>query len=220
MPFWIRRGFVLCVVWGVMWASLEEEMKRFGLVDGGEQSGGKIIVFLIYSTTNNFLDKDVYGELEKAYLVPEAAERLIRAQHLLGEKKPGYRLVVYDATRPVSLQKKMWDMAKDTPKARYVANPQKGSLHSYGVAVDGTVVDEKGYELDMGTPVDYFGELAEPRYESRFLTEGKLTPHQVSNRLLLREVMRQAGFQDIVVEWWHFQLCGREEAKKRFLLIP
>ncbi|QJR20836.1 hypothetical protein BREVNS_0086 [Brevinematales bacterium NS] len=114
----------------------------------------------------------------------------------------------------------MWAMVSNTEKAIYVANPAIGSLHNYGVAVDVSLLNEKGEELDMGTPVDYFGELAEPRYEKRFLAEGKLTREQVSHRLLLREVMREAGFQDIATEWWHFQLCGREEAKKKYEILP
>ncbi len=114
----------------------------------------------------------------------------------------------------------MWERVKNTPQRIYVASPERGSLHNYGVAVDVSLVDETGQELDMGTPVDFFGELAWPRYEKRFLREGKLSPAQVSNRLLLREVMCEAGFSPIEIEWWHCQLCTREEAAKKYSIIP
>ncbi len=216
----MKYTFGMMFLWGLLWASLESELIGRGLVDVAAKSGGKIVVRLLYSTLDNFLGQDVYGDLEKAYLVPEAAERLCEAQRLLEQKKPGYRLIVYDAARPLSVQQKMWALVSNTEKAIYVANPAPGSLHNYGVAVDVSLLNEKGEELDMGTPVDYFGELAEPRYEKRFLAERKLTREQVSHRLLLREVMREAGFQDIATEWWHFQLCGREEAKKKYEIIP
>ncbi|URA09572.1 M15 family metallopeptidase [Thermospira aquatica] len=208
------------LVFSISWTKTSPIFPYQGLVDVSELSEGRILVRLIYSTTNNFLGEDVYGDLEKAYLVLEAAQRLVAAQNLLEQKRPGYRIVVYDAARPLSVQRKMWEKVKNTPQSIYVASPERGSLHNYGVAVDVSLVDETGQELDMGTPVDFFGELASPKYEKRFLQDGRLSQTQLSNRLLLREIMIQAGFSPIETEWWHFQMYGREEARKRYPIIP
>lgn len=71
----------------------------------------------------------------------------------------------------------------------------------------------------MGTPVDHFGILAQPRYESRFLKEGKLTAEQVSNRRLLREVMLAAGFHPIAIEWWHFEAFAKKDIRKTYSIV-
>ena len=85
------------------------------------------------------------------------------------------------------------------PDPRYVANPYSstGSYHNRGGAVDITLVDIQGNELDMGTPFDHFGK------ESHF--DNKNLPEKViANRILLREGMEMAGFNGIRTEWWHF----------------
>ena len=130
---------------------------------------GTIRVHLAYSTSDNFLDEDVYGDLEACYLRREVAEMLAAAQMLLEEKRKGYQLIVYDCLRPRSVQYKMWRLVKGTGKEEYVADPEKGSIHNFGAAVDVSIVDQEGNLLDMGTPFDYFGDLAQPRYEDRFL---------------------------------------------------
>ena len=113
----------------------------------------------------------------------------------------------------------MWEIVKDTPEKIYVANPKSGSIHNYGSAVDLTVVDEKGVPLDMGTPYDFFGDLAQPKYENKFLKEGKLTQKQIENRKILRKSMENAGFKNISNEWWHFDAFPRAITKKRFKII-
>lgn len=179
----------------------------------------RILVNLAYSTTNNFLQEDVYGDLHTCYLRREAAEKLDRAQTLLEKKKQGFRLVVYDGLRPRDVQYKMWRIVKNTPQQEYVADPEKGSIHNFGAAVDLSIVDDQGSLLDMGTPFDYFGDLAQPRYEKRFLEEGGLTKQQIENRKLLREVMEEAGFQGIVDEWWHFNAFSHDEVKRRYKIV-
>lgn len=178
-----------------------------------------IKVKLMYSTEDNFLGEDVYGDLEKCYLRKEAAVKLSKAQKLLQEKRKGYSLLVYDGLRPRDVQARMWETVKGTDKQKYVANPKTGSIHNYGAAVDLTIVDSLGNPLDMGTPFDYFGELAQPRYEEKFLAEGKLTEGQVENRKLLREVMTSAGFEGISVEWWHFNAFAKSEVRKRYAIV-
>ncbi|MCF7826302.1 MAG: M15 family metallopeptidase [Candidatus Marinimicrobia bacterium] len=197
---------------------LEEQLQDQGLVDI-QSLAPDILVELKYSTTDNFLAADTYGELEHCYLQPEAAAMLKEAQAILKQSHPGLTLLVYDGARPRSIQRKMWTLVVGTPSEDYVANPKGGSVHNYGSAVDLTLADAQGVPLDMGTPFDYFGELAQPRHEDRFLKENKLTQQQVDNRHLLREVMTQAGFLAISIEWWHFNAVPVKVARTQYKII-
>ena len=95
----------------------------------------------------------LYEDLKEAYLHPDAMKSLKRAQRLLKEQYPGYSLIVYDAARPLSVQQKMWNVVKGTSKYIYVSNPSRGGgLHNYGLAVDISILDDKGTPLPMGTP--------------------------------------------------------------------
>lgn len=180
-----------------------------------------IIIDLKYSTTDNFVGIDLYGNLEKAYLHPDAAEKLLRAQVLLKEKNPYYNLVVFDAARPNEIQKLMWDSVhlEASVKRKYLTPPELGSMHNYGLAVDLSISDSTGTHLDMGTPFDSFEKLAQPAYEKQYLREGKLTAEQVENRKLLRSVMEKSGFKGITTEWWHFSIAGRQEAMQNYKLV-
>ena len=178
-----------------------------------------LLIRLAYSTPDNFLNSDVYGDLETCYLRKEVAEMLNKAQRFLDRKRKGYRLIVYDCLRSRSVQYKMWRLVKETEQEAYVADPRKGSIHNFGAAVDVSIVDSTGLPLDMGTPFDYFGELAQPKYEERFFKEGKLTEEHLQNRKLLREVMLEAGFQGIPDEWWHYNAFSLEEVKNRYSIV-
>lgn len=197
---------------------IEAQMKRAGLVDI-RKLDRSIRVELKYSTVDNFMHQDVYGDLEDCYLQKEVARMVVRAQGLLRKRHPGYALKVFDGARPRRVQRIMWEIVKDTEQRKYVSNPDSGSIHNYGSAVDLTIVDEQGDELDMGTPYDFLGELAQPRYEARFLKEGKLTAEQVRHRAVLKEVMTEAGFTPISNEWWHFDAFSRPEAKARYKIL-
>ena len=100
-----------------------------------------------------------------------------------------------------------------------MADPEKGSIHNFGAAVDVSIVDQEGNRLDMGTPFDYFGDLAQPRMKIDFSRDGVLTEKQIENRRLLREVMEKAGFQIIPDEWWHFNAFSPEEVKRRYAIV-
>lgn len=198
----------------------EQSIINAGLVDI-KNIDSTIVVDLKYSTTDNFLGMDVYGDFNKCYLQPDVAEKLKLAQHYLKEQYPYYRLVVYDGARPRSVQRIMWDTV-DIPymeRGKFLSSPTGGSLHNFGAAVDISIIDENGYTLDMGTPYDYVGELAYPREEDRLLKEGKLSYKQLLNRELLRSVMNQAGFWGIATEWWHFNSCSRETAYEKYAII-
>jgi D-alanyl-D-alanine dipeptidase len=127
--------------------------------------------------------------------------------------------VIYDALRPRSVQYVLWDKVKGTDRQKYVANPQHGSIHNFGFAVDVSILDENGKALDMGTPFDDFTALAQPRLEQAFLKAGKLTRQQLDNRLLLRKVMEDAGFIQLPVEWWHYDALPREKVMSEFEIV-
>ena len=173
-----------------------------------------IVVSLMYATSDNFTGERLYGDLREAYLRKDAALKLVAAQKYLKETDSSLGLVVRDAARPQSAQLKMWEKVKNTPMRKYVSSPGKVSMHTYGVAVDVSILDGEGNALDMGTEVDSFDPLSEPRREAEFLAAGKLTRTQTNNRALLRKVMKKAGFRGISNEWWHFEACSRAEAEK------
>ncbi|MBN2038984.1 MAG: M15 family metallopeptidase [Spirochaetes bacterium] len=197
---------------------IEKELLEKGLVDI-QSIDASIKVDLKYSSKDNFLGEDAYGDMANCYLVKEVAIKLADAQKILGKIHPGYSLIVYDGVRPRRIQYRMWEIVKGTDKQKYVADPKSGSIHNYGCAVDLSILDENGKVLDMGTEFDYFGDLAQPRYEVKFLKEGKLTQKQVDNRKLLRKVMEQAGFGWILSEWWHFNGYQKKYVKEHYRII-
>ncbi|WP_460941933.1 M15 family metallopeptidase [Spirosoma daeguense] len=196
-------------------------MKKQGLVDV-QKVDPSILVELKYSTTDNFVGKDVYGDLTRAYMQPMAAKKLAAASNYLQEHHPDLRLLVYDAARPRSAQWNLWNALpelSENERRKYVADPRQGSIHNYGCAVDLTVATKDGKPLDMGTKYDFFGELAYPSKEQELLKAGKLTQKQLDNRLILRTAMRQGGFSSIEYEWWHFNALSREKAKMAFRIV-
>jgi zinc D-Ala-D-Ala dipeptidase len=198
---------------------LEGRLIEEGLVDI-QKLDPSIRVDLKYAKSHNFMGRNVYGKLTRAYLRPTAASKLVKASIILQERHPQLRLLVVDAVRPRSVQHKMWEIVVDTPMQRYVANPDRGSMHNYGVAVDVTLYDvETGHPLDMGTPIDYFGPLAHPNLEHEFFKEGKLTAQQIENRLILRKAMVDAGWLILPIEWWHFNAFSIEYIRDNYSII-
>ena len=176
-----------------------------------------ILIDLKYATTDNFTGMVLYEDFDGAYLQPDVALMLAEAQRYLKTLQPaGMRLLVYDAVRPLSVQQIMWEKVKDTPYHRYVASPERLSLHNFGAAVDLTIADSLGLPLDMGTPFDHFGRAAAINNEQGLIEQGILTQQHVHNRQLLRQVMQHAGFKTISGEWWHFNACSLAEAKERY----
>jgi D-alanyl-D-alanine dipeptidase len=173
-----------------------------------------IAVDLRYATANNFVGRDLYSPFDCAWLHVEAAQALEKVVAWLGARRPGCKVLVLDALRPQRVQQQLWDALAGTGLQMYLANPERGSIHSYGMALDITILDEQGRELDMGTGFDDMTELSHPALEEGFLVAGKLTATQVQNRRLLREAMNQAGFVGIRTEWWHFD-CGDRELVRR-----
>ena len=179
-----------------------------------------IRVHLVYATSSNFMHKSVYDGMTKAWLHSDAATKLVRAQQYLKREYPTYALLVYDAARPMAVQRQMWELVRGTKYAQYISNPtNKNGRHNYGMAVDVTIMDEKGIPLPMGTPFDFFGEEANTDNEELLVKNGKITEDEFQNRRLLRRIMQQAGFTTITTEWWHFNACSSEEAKAKYKII-
>jgi zinc D-Ala-D-Ala dipeptidase len=201
---------------------IEQQMIAQGLVNI-QSLDSTIMVELKYSTTDNFVHTDVYGDLTLAYMQVKPAEKLVKAHQFLKEKYPNYRLLVYDAARPLTVQHTFWDLLDSIPPKKredFVANPKDGSIHNFGSAVDLTVYDLGTKKpLDMGTKYDFFGDLAYPRLETIMLKNKKLTQEQANNRLVLRKAMEKAGYERIESEWWHFNAMARVQAKALYKII-
>lgn len=198
---------------------LDIYLAKKGMVNVSELDS-TLQVCLKYATPDNLMGEIVYEGITGIWLHPDAAKKLVKAQELLKKENPSYSLLVFDAARPMSVQRIMWNIVRGTDKTNYVSNPAKGGgLHNYGMAVDVTILDAQGKELPMGTPFDFLGKEAHITDEEVLVQEGKITPEERKNRQLLRKIMRQAGFRTILYEWWHFNACSREEARKNYLLI-
>lgn len=155
-----------------------------------------------YATTDNFTKKKIYDQ-SFAFLHRDAALKLKNAINYA--KLYGYKFKVFDAFRPYEAQIKLWEVV---PDPNYVSNPYTGPCtHCRGVAIDLTLIDKNGKELDMGTGFDSFEEKS--HHDTKDLTE-----EQRKNRVILAGIMSMSGFQSIRTEWWHYQLGNINEYPK------
>ena len=167
----------------------------------------------------NFFRQNYYNGLGKAYLRKEIAIKLSDAQKILKTRHPGYSLLILDAARPRSVSRLMYEKMKGTKFEKYVANPNKGSMHNYGIAVDITIVDENGQELDMGfspfrkSTIEIYWQFAKMKLGFN------LNEEQIENRKLLSETMISAGFLPLSHEWWHFNGMPKDLARKKYQII-
>ena len=166
-----------------------------------------IAVDLRYATPDNFVGRDLYSPIDCAWLHRDAAAALEQAVAWLAAQRPDHHLLVLDALRPQRVQQQLWDALQGTELLGYIAEPSRGSIHSFGMALDITIVGPDGQELDMGTGFDDLSERSHPALELVLLENGEITEEQVAHRRLLRDAMFQAGFFGINSEWWHFD-CG------------
>lgn len=221
MPFARALPLILLLAGHVAAADIDQSVAQLrsnpDYVDVSTVDG--VLIDLRYASTNNFLGTDVYGPLRQAFLHRDAAVKLQRAARELQSRRPGYRLLVFDAARPRSVQWLLWRHVAGTSQQRYVANPATGSIHNFGLAVDLTVVDDDGHELDMGTPFDSFAALAQPALEAVHLRQGRLSAAQLANRRLLRDAMHKAGFIQLPLEWWHFDAAPGREVRAHYHII-
>jgi len=149
------------------------------------------VLDLRYATTNNFVEEAMY-DCGRCFVRPAVAKALVSIQAELQEQ--GLGLKFFDCYRPRPIQQKLWDKV---PDPRYVADPKKGSMHNRGAAVDLTIVNAEGEELDMGTDFDFFGPRAYHNYT-------QLPDSVLANRRLLKQVMEKHDFRPTSTEWWHY----------------
>ena len=148
-----------------------------------------------YATADNFLKEKVYP-CDECFLRVKTVKALLEANKSFLKK--GYKIKLYDCYRPKAIQKKMFQLV---PDPNFVANPKKGSIHNRGGAVDISLVDSLGVEVNMGTKFDFFGEEASHNYQN-------LSNEILANRKFLKEIMIQNNFRIFESEWWHYNLNG------------
>lgn len=173
-----------------------------------------VVLDLRYGCARNILGRDLYQGETEAWLRREAAEALARAAVRLQLRRPGWKLRVYDATRPHSVQELLFAKVRGTAQQAYVADPAHGSVHNFGYAVDLGLQDDQGWEADHGTGFDSFEDLAQPQLENAIFQQGRLNAGQIGLRRLLRELMEAEGFKAYPLEWWHFDFRSLPEIKR------
>ena len=186
-----------CLVVGGLWllgcagALAESRRAELSLVEV-RTLAPQILVDLRYATAQNFTGKILYPKEAGCYLRMPVAQSLTKVAVALAAD--GLSLKVFDCYRPQRVQFLLWELVKDE---RYVANPNKGSRHNRGAAVDLTIVDQAGQELPMPTAFDDFTEKAHRSYS-------ELPEPAKRNRARLEQAMARAGFVGLSTEWWHF----------------
>jgi D-alanyl-D-alanine dipeptidase len=175
-----------------------------------------IAIDLRYAGTDNFDGRVLYAGIDCAWLRSEAAAGLEAAAAWLARTHPGLRLVVLDALRPQRVQEAIWRDVAGTPAAHYFAEPARGSVHSFGMAVDATLRDASGRELDMGSGFDEMSLASHPALEAGQLAAGAITREHIDARTVLRSAMAAGGFHGIPHEWWHFDHGDRERVRREF----
>jgi D-alanyl-D-alanine dipeptidase len=157
-----------------------------------------IVLDIRYATDNNFLKRSVYPTA-RCFVLKKVAVKLDSIQNELELK--GLGLKIFDGYRPLSVQEMMWEIL---PDSRYVADPKNGSRHNRGAAVDVSLVDSNGVELQMPTDFDDFTEKAAHDYND-------LPEEVIKNRDLLKSIMEKYGFIHLKSEWWHYDLKNYAE---------
>jgi len=156
-----------------------------------------IIVELRYAERNNLLGQPLYPHGTRALARREVALGLARAQAFL--RRYQYGLKIWDAFRPVTVQARLWEASHNSD---YVADPETGagSLHSWGIAVDATLVDSWNNPVRMPSDFDDFTPAGMWRYMGP-------SPEVCAHVRLLQNAMLRAGFWGSRTEWWHYTIA-------------
>ena len=200
---------------------INKKMESCGLVDI-KLLAPEILSDIRYSTPDNFTGKVLYRESFGLYAVLPIAQALADICGWLKKYLPDFQLVLFDAARPLSVQRDMFEIVKGTAFEPYIANPYGkiiGGFHNYGLAVDMTLADSRGKLIDMGTDYDFFGPESHSFTEPELLEKGKISPEVLANRFLLYSIAGRFGLLPHPNEWWHFQLTYSEESKKQYQLL-
>jgi len=198
---------------------IEKKFINAGLVDVNRIDNSIKVDLVNSDPKKNYFRENYYNGLSKAYLRKEIAIKLSKAQKILKTKHSNYSLLILDAARPRSVSRLMYEKMKGTKFEKYVANPRKGSMHNYAVAVDITIVDENGDELDMG-----FSPFRKSTFEiywqfAKMKLGFDLNDKQIGNRRLLSETMLSAGFLPLSHEWWHYNGMPKDLVRKKYQII-
>lgn len=185
-----------------------------------KENGDPLIALETKNNSRIFYEPKYYnlnipGAVKDCYMRETAYQLLTKALSLLPR---GYGFKIFDAWRTFDTQKFLYDeqvrkimMHEKTvneAEARNLAkrfvsvptkDPKNSFVHSTGGAIDLTIVDENGNELNMGTEFDCFSDLANTDY-----FESKNDKDIKNNRRLLFYVMTSAGFSNFPSEWWHY----------------
>jgi len=186
-----KKYYILVIFFTIVsFGSINAQTKMTDLVDV-QSLDSTIIIDIKYATADNFLGDTLYTA-HICLLRFSVAEKIVMVQKRL--RSLGYGLKIWDGYRPLSVQKRMWEKL---PDPGYVANPKYGSNHNRGAAVDVTLVDSDGNELEMPTKFDDFTKRASSHYPHA-------SKRALKHRKLLQSVMKEYGFSTINSEWWHF----------------
>ena len=230
----------------VLWAQLlsigspdgfDAKMQEYNLVDI-QTLNEDILIDLKYSSCDNFVGKDMYGDLERAYLEYNFALKVAEAQRILQEQYPQYSLLIYDAARPISVQRVMRRTVEGTEYESFVADGSLGGRHNYGVAVDLTIATLDGTPIDMGAGFDDFTQAASVKgtpdscdpqsrsldvyysYMMDMVRRGVVSLEAANNRMLLIGIMHKVGLYPYRREWWHFEeLTSISDTRKKYKLL-
>ena len=175
-----------------------------------------LAVDLRYAGTNNFAGRVLYRGIDCAWIRREAAAGLAQALAWLAAHAPARRLVVLDALRPQRVQEAIWRDHAGTEVEHYFAHPARGSVHSFGMAVDVTLRDGDGHEIDMGSAFDEMSLRSHPARHAELLARGELSAAHVAERETLARAMAAGGFRGIAIEWWHFDHGDVERVRRDF----
>lgn len=238
----MRKFFIAAIVATLSFSAVDAQdfdalMSSYGLVDI-KSIDNEILVELKYSSADNFVGEDMYGNLERAYFESSFADRVVKAQQILKRRYPNYTLLIYDAARPISVQRHMRKVVEGTQFEGFVADGTKGGRHNYGVAVDLTIAHLDGSPLDMGAGFDDFSEVASVKgtpdtddpatrsievyrdYVLGLAERGVISLEAANNRILLIEVMLEAGLYPYRREWWHFEeIISIKETRNKYKLL-
>lgn len=197
----------------------EQKFLQAGLVDIKKYDSSIQVDLVNSDSGKNFFRKNFYSSLKTCYVQDETAQKAAKAQHELKRINSSYSLLIYDGARPGSVSRLMYEQFRGSPLQVYVADPEHGSMHNYGAAVDAVIVDKNGRELDMGPNPFRKNNIELVKLLIDIKSKKKLTAQQKENRLLLKKVMTKAGFRPISLEWWHFNINSKDYIRKRYKII-
>lgn len=183
-----------------------------------------VIEDIRYAGEHNFVGEIIDGyERNTAIMTREAALALKEAADIFREM--GYRIKIFDAYRPQSAVRHFvrWSEDEQDMKMQAEFYPEyknksllvdqgyiaRNSSHMRGSAIDLTLTDMEGNELDMGTCFDYFGKKS--WHDAKNISE-----EATKNRELLKSVMEDCGFKPFQQEWWHYRLKNEPFKTEKF----